>query len=122
MRATSGSVVVNTAAVNDIALGRISDASGGRVLADWPGLAAGQLYEGRDLRPTHAIDGLIASDVTFDAVFAANDMMAIGALQALTGTGLRVPEDVAVAVPVWPRTVAAPKAIVIASSGARSFM
>lgn len=25
---------------------------GGRVLADWPGLAPGQLFEGRDLRPT----------------------------------------------------------------------
>lgn len=26
--------------------------AGGRVLADWPGLASGQLHEGRDLRPT----------------------------------------------------------------------
>jgi uncharacterized protein (DUF1501 family) len=26
--------------------------AGGRVLADWPGLAAGSLYQGRDLRPT----------------------------------------------------------------------
>jgi len=26
--------------------------AGGRVLADWPGLAAASLYEGRDLRPT----------------------------------------------------------------------
>jgi uncharacterized protein (DUF1501 family) len=26
--------------------------AGGRVLADWPGLATGQLHEGRDLRPT----------------------------------------------------------------------
>lgn len=26
--------------------------SGGRVLADWPGLSRGALYEGRDLRPT----------------------------------------------------------------------
>jgi uncharacterized protein (DUF1501 family) len=25
---------------------------GGRVLADWPGLARAALYEGRDLRPT----------------------------------------------------------------------
>jgi uncharacterized protein (DUF1501 family) len=33
---------------------------GGRVVADWPGLAPGQLFEGRDLRPTHAMDGLIA--------------------------------------------------------------
>lgn len=32
---------------------------GGRVLADWPGLAAGALYEGRDLRPTMGLDALI---------------------------------------------------------------
>jgi LacI family transcriptional regulator len=32
-----------------------------------------------------------------DAVFAANDMMAVGCLFALTGAGLRVPQDVAVA-------------------------
>ncbi len=25
---------------------------GGRVIADWPGLASNQLFEGRDLRPT----------------------------------------------------------------------
>jgi uncharacterized protein (DUF1501 family) len=25
---------------------------GGRVIADWPGLGASQLYEGRDLKPT----------------------------------------------------------------------
>jgi uncharacterized protein (DUF1501 family) len=33
---------------------------GGRVLADWPGLAASALHEGRDLRPTLALDALIA--------------------------------------------------------------
>ncbi|WP_395336404.1 DUF1501 domain-containing protein [Novosphingobium sp. BL-8H] len=33
---------------------------GGRVLADWPGLAPGQLYEGRDLRPTIGLDAVIA--------------------------------------------------------------
>ena len=26
--------------------------AGGRVVADWPGLDAGKLYQGRDLRPT----------------------------------------------------------------------
>jgi len=36
---------------------------GGRVLADWPGLAPGQLHEGRDLRPTLGLDALIASAV-----------------------------------------------------------
>ena len=32
-----------------------------------------------------------------DAVFAANDLMALGALEVLTDAGRRVPEDVAVA-------------------------
>ncbi len=36
---------------------------GGRVLADWPGLAPAALYEGRDLKPTLALDTLIASAV-----------------------------------------------------------
>jgi uncharacterized protein (DUF1501 family) len=34
---------------------------GGRVIADWPGLAANALYEGRDLRPTLDLDALIAT-------------------------------------------------------------
>ena len=34
---------------------------GGRVLRDWPGLAAGALYQGRDLRPTTGLDALIAA-------------------------------------------------------------
>ncbi|MES2338109.1 MAG: DUF1501 domain-containing protein [Pseudomonadota bacterium] len=33
---------------------------GGRVLADWPGLAQANLYEGRDLKPTTSLDGFIA--------------------------------------------------------------
>ena len=33
---------------------------GGRVIAEWPGLAPGQLYEQRDLRPTTSLDALIA--------------------------------------------------------------
>ena len=37
--------------------------AGGRVLADWPGLAQGALYEGRDLKPTLDLDLLIASAV-----------------------------------------------------------
>lgn len=36
---------------------------GGRVLADWPGLAAANLYEGRDLKPTTSLDGFIAGAV-----------------------------------------------------------
>lgn len=34
---------------------------GGRVLADWPGLARANLFEGRDLKPTLGLDVLIAS-------------------------------------------------------------
>ncbi|MBN3752729.1 DUF1501 domain-containing protein [Paraburkholderia sp. Tr-20389] len=33
--------------------------AGGRVVADWPGLRNGDLYEGRDLKPTASLDGLI---------------------------------------------------------------
>lgn len=40
---------------------------------------------------------LLATGQCPDAVFAANDMMAIGCLCALTETGLRVPQDIALA-------------------------
>ena len=33
---------------------------GGRVVADWPGLAPGRLFQARDLTPTAALDALIA--------------------------------------------------------------
>ncbi|MDZ7893834.1 MAG: DUF1501 domain-containing protein [Sphingobium sp.] len=33
---------------------------GGRVIADWPGLASAHLHEGRDLKPTIALDAVIA--------------------------------------------------------------
>jgi uncharacterized protein (DUF1501 family) len=35
--------------------------TGGRVLADWPGLSVGARYQGRDLQPTTDLYGLIAS-------------------------------------------------------------
>ena len=34
---------------------------GGRIVTDWPGLAPGNLFEGRDLNPTLALEKLIAS-------------------------------------------------------------
>ncbi len=34
--------------------------AGGRVIADWPGLRPGDLYEARDLKPTASLDALIA--------------------------------------------------------------
>jgi uncharacterized protein (DUF1501 family) len=35
--------------------------AGGRILADWPGLAPSALYEGRDLKPTADLDALLAT-------------------------------------------------------------
>jgi len=43
-----------------------------------------------------AIRRLLADAIEFDAVFAANDNMAIGTLEALRAAGKRVPEEVAV--------------------------
>lgn len=37
--------------------------AGGRILADWPGLGAAALHDGRDLRPTLGLDVLIAAAV-----------------------------------------------------------
>ena len=34
--------------------------AGGQVIADWPGLSSGALYEGRDLKPTSDLDALVA--------------------------------------------------------------
>lgn len=44
-----------------------------------------------------AVEGLIAEGPPFDAIFAANDLEARGALHALARAGLRVPDDVALA-------------------------
>ena len=44
-----------------------------------------------------AVEHLLRGGQSFDALFAANDNMAIGAMQALRAGGLRVPDDVAVA-------------------------
>ena len=44
-----------------------------------------------------AIEALLAAGERFDGVFAANDNMAIGAVEALRAAGVRVPEEVAVA-------------------------
>ena len=62
------------------------------------GGGAPMLIEGdfREDGGTRAIERLIASGTRFDAVFAANDMMALGAMQALRSHGRRVPDDVAV--------------------------
>lgn len=43
-----------------------------------------------------AVQALISAGCAFDAIFAASDLIAIGALRALAETGKRVPHDVAV--------------------------
>lgn len=57
--ATNGTVGTDhgTASVAYVLGGKVS---GGHVIADWPGLANAQLYEGRDLKPTADLYGLIA--------------------------------------------------------------
>ncbi|WP_062304750.1 LacI family DNA-binding transcriptional regulator [Demequina subtropica] len=44
----------------------------------------------------NAMREILAREVPFDAVFAANDLMAAGAMDVLAKAGLKVPEDVAV--------------------------
>lgn len=62
------------------------------------GLRAGQVAFGKFTRESgeHAMTDLLDAAPELDAVFAANDMMAIGALRVLRLAGRRVPEDVAV--------------------------
>ncbi len=51
---------------------------GGRVLADWPGLAPTALFEGRDLRPTLQLDAFIGGAVA--GHFGVEPVKAMGAL------------------------------------------
>ncbi|WP_114239688.1 LacI family DNA-binding transcriptional regulator [Dyella sp. C9] len=44
-----------------------------------------------------ALESLLARGVSFDGVFAASDLIAIGAMRALDDHGLKVPDDVALA-------------------------
>jgi LacI family transcriptional regulator len=57
-------------------------------------IVAGDFYEDSGER---AVGQLLAEGHKFDAIFAANDNMAIGALTALRKAGVRVPQDIAVA-------------------------
>ena len=53
---------------------------GGRIVADWPGLAQASLLDGRDLRPTTNLDGLILGAISqtfaLDPVIAGRTMFA----------------------------------------------
>lgn len=42
------------------------------------------------------VDGLVHSDIRFDGIVAASDLIALGAVRALQRDGLRVPDDVSV--------------------------
>ncbi|HET8643049.1 MAG TPA: LacI family DNA-binding transcriptional regulator, partial [Pseudonocardiaceae bacterium] len=60
--------------------------------------AGGLVAHGRFTRASgeQAMASLLERDPQLDAVFVANDLMAVGALRALRAAGRRVPEDVAV--------------------------
>ncbi len=56
------------------------------------------------------VSGLLAKGVRFDAVIAANDSMALGALDALDAAGLALPRPLVVGVNAVPEAIAAIKA------------
>lgn len=62
---------------------------GGRVVADWPGLAPAQLYEGRDLRPTADLRalfaGLAAEHFHLDPALVARTVFAGNAVKPMAG-------------------------------------
>ncbi|QTD55248.1 LacI family DNA-binding transcriptional regulator [Parasphingorhabdus cellanae] len=45
---------------------------------------------------TEAVQSMLASGQKFDAIFAASDLIAIGAMRAVQDAGLKIPDDVAV--------------------------
>lgn len=63
--------------------------SGGRIVADWPGLGQSALYEGRDLRPTTPLDavlsGAIAGHFRLDPERTARTLFPGGAGQSFSG-------------------------------------
>lgn len=62
---------------------------GGRIIADWPGLGQAALHEGRDLKPTTALDavltGAIAGHFGLDPVLAARMLFPGGSGKPLAG-------------------------------------
>lgn len=62
-------------------------------LAHDPGLVVEGNFS--EMSGNRAMQELLALEAPPDAVFAASDMMAIGALKAIRAAGLRVPEDIA---------------------------
>ena len=72
-------------------LRRALDEAGIELRSDWVAEADLQYAGGRE-----ATARLLAADDGFTAVFAANDLMAVGAIRELTARGIRVPDDVSV--------------------------
>ena len=62
------------------------------------GLEPGPVYGGEftEAIGAEAMERILAEDPTIDAVFAASDLMALGALRVLQHHGKRVPEDISV--------------------------
>jgi uncharacterized protein (DUF1501 family) len=63
---------------------------GGRVIADWPGLASSNLYDGRDLKPTLGLDALIAA-ATADTFALDRDRVAAALFPDVPRTGQPLP-------------------------------
>jgi DNA-binding LacI/PurR family transcriptional regulator len=61
-------------------------------------LPPSHLYEGNFLYPTgvQAVQALREQGASYTALWAMNDLMGFGAMRALQGAGVRVPEDVSV--------------------------
>ncbi|MFN3211863.1 MAG: LacI family DNA-binding transcriptional regulator [Henriciella sp.] len=65
---------------------------------------SGLTYDDRLVVPSHfqvasaraVVETLIAEKMEFDAIFAASDLIALGAMQAIRRAGLSVPEDIAI--------------------------
>lgn len=62
------------------------------------GLAAGPVFSGEFTTTTGrtAMEWILDTDPSIDAVFAGSDLIAIGALQVLAERGIRVPQDIAI--------------------------
>jgi DNA-binding LacI/PurR family transcriptional regulator len=88
--------IVTIAGPPDVSAG-VDRLAGFREGLERAGLEPGPIAYGDFTRPAgvHAMTRLLDHRPTLDAVFAASDLMAVGALGVIGRAGLRVPEDVA---------------------------